>query len=335
MKRWIGLILIAVLWGYGAILAWTMKDAGNQVFLYCGEGSAVEAEQISQALEREQEQGREMPPEISAWSRTEKVKVMNPVLGRSEEADCIIVYGHKEMASYRRLLGGTYGYRSDQDGCVISSGLAMELFGGPDVTGTYIWCREKAYRIQGVTDDSSLVILLPAKAKDAMRFMLLTRTDYAGMETGKTAAERFLYRNGIHSGKVLVDGTYFSSAAGFGICLPLWMMPLRALTAFSSRRERKVERGREIRGCILAAVFFLAGTFLAWKLELKIPADLIPSRWSDFEFWARRIEELRLDMAATGEAGAVRWLAQLKGRLAVCLICSLAGGAGGIMWRRT
>lgn len=69
MKRWIGLILIAVLWGYGAILAWTMKDAGNQVFLYCGEGSAVEAEQISQALEREQEQGREMPPEISAWSR--------------------------------------------------------------------------------------------------------------------------------------------------------------------------------------------------------------------------------------------------------------------------
>ena len=96
-----------------------------------------------------------------------------------------------------------------------------------------------------------------------------------------------------------------------------------------------VLRGREIRGCILAAVFFLAGTFLAWKLELKIPADLIPSRWSDFEFWARRIEELRLDMAATGEAGAVRWLAQLKGRLAVCLICSLAGGAGGIMWRRT
>ena len=129
-----------------------------------------------------------------------------------------------------------------------------------------------------------------------------------------------------------MDGTYFSSAAGFGICLPLWMMPLRALTAFSSRRERKVERGREMRGCILAAVFFLAGTLLAWKLELKIPADLIPSRWSDFEFWARKIEELRSDMADMGEAGAVWWLAQMKGRLSVCLLCSFIGAAGGVIW---
>ncbi len=64
-----------------------------------------------------------------------RLKVMNPGLGRSGEADCIAVYGLMEMASYSRLIGGTYGYRSDQDGCLISSGLAMELFGGLDVAG--------------------------------------------------------------------------------------------------------------------------------------------------------------------------------------------------------
>ncbi|MFR2693884.1 MAG: hypothetical protein ACLTBV_27660 [Enterocloster bolteae] len=48
---------------------------------------------------------------------------------------------------------------------------------------------------------------------------------------------------------------------------------------------------------------FLAGLLLAWKLELKIPSDLIPSRWSDFEFWSGKIEELRSDMAAVGRLG--------------------------------
>lgn len=70
---------------------------------------------------------------------------------------------------------------------------------------------------------------------------------------------------------------------------------------------------------IPAAVFFLAGLLLAWKLELKIPSDLIPSRWSDFEFWSGKIEELRSDMAAVGEAGNVWWLAQMKaGCYCVC-----------------
>ena len=165
MKKWIILILIAALWGFGAILAWTMRDAGSHVFMYYGEGDAVEKQLITHALDREQEQGRYMLPEITAWSRAKRLKVMNPGLGRSGEADFIAVYGLMEMASYPRLIGGTYGYRSDQDGCLISSGLAMELFGGLDVVGKYIWCRQKPYRIRGVTDDSSHVILLPAKDK--------------------------------------------------------------------------------------------------------------------------------------------------------------------------
>ena len=108
MKKWIILILIAAVWGYGAILAWTMRDAGSQVFIYYGEGEAVEEQLISHALDGEQEQTRKMLPEITAWSRAERLKVLNPGLGRSEEADCIAVYGLKEMASSPRLLGGTY-----------------------------------------------------------------------------------------------------------------------------------------------------------------------------------------------------------------------------------
>ena len=92
MKKWIILILIAALWGFGTILAWTMRDAGCHVFMYFGEGDAVEKQLITHALDSEQEQGRNMLPEITAWSRAKRLKVMNPGLGRSGEADCIAVY---------------------------------------------------------------------------------------------------------------------------------------------------------------------------------------------------------------------------------------------------
>ena len=180
-----------------------------------------------------------------------------------------------------------------------------------------------------------------------MRYMMFTyvrsgegRTEEEGtsygMETGKAAALNFLYRNEIKSGKVLVDGAYVSAAAGLGVCLPLWITSVWALFVQMGRRgERtgaKVRAKTRAEAFIPAAVFFLAGLFLAWKLELKIPSDLIPSRWSDFEFWSGKIEELRSDMAAVGEAGNVWWLAQMKGRLLLCLFCSFAGTAGGVMW---
>lgn len=354
MRKWIILIFIAAIWGCGAILAWTMRDGGGQVFIYYGEGEAVEKQMLSHALDSEQDQGGRILPEITAWSRGERVKVLNPGLGRSRDADCIAVYGLKEMASPPRLLGGTYGFPSDQDGCVISSGLSMELFGGLEVVGNYIWCGQRPYRIRGVTDDSSHVILLPAREKDAMRYMMFTYPREEengaeegmshGMETGKAAAVNFLYRNGIKSGKVLVDGAYFSSAAGLGACLPLWITSVWILAALPEGRRGKRRRTKEsskknikerIKTITLAAVFFMAGLLLAWKLELGIPGDLIPSRWSDFEFWARKIGELRSDMAGIGEAGTVWWLVQIKGRLSVCLLCSLIGAAGGPLVKYT
>lgn len=133
-----------------------------------------------------------------------------------------------------------------------------------------------------------------------------------------------------------MDGTYFSSAAGLGVCLPLWITSVWMLSGLpGSRRGIRGRTKESIKAFILAAVFFLAGLLLAWKLELKIPPDLIPSRWSDFEFWARKIGELRSDMADMGEAGAVWWLAQMKGRLSVCLLCSFIGAAGGPLVKYT
>ena len=71
--------------------------------------------------------------------------MQNLELGRDKKADCLSVYGLMELASCRELEQGTYGYRTDREGCVISKGLAMDLFGAVEVTGKRVVCRDRPY----------------------------------------------------------------------------------------------------------------------------------------------------------------------------------------------
>lgn len=79
------------------------------------------------------------------------------------------VHGSRDMAAFRRLVDGTYGCRSDREGCIISRGLAMDLFGSVSVSGKQVWCRDQAYVVRGVTDDPGYVILVLAGRQEGMQ----------------------------------------------------------------------------------------------------------------------------------------------------------------------
>lgn len=337
MRRWIGFILIAALWGYGLIRVCGLEPFRGQVFMYYEEKKGVKSEVIEDAVERETEKmgqtaaqpEQEAPavfPDITAWSVGTEVEVGNRELGRKEKADCIAVYGSKEVAAYGRLESGAYGYRTDKDGCVISRGLAMELFGSVSIAGKRVWCGDKAYVVRGVTDESDYVILIPAAGDDVMRHMVFSSGNGS---PAKIEAERFLYKYGIDRGRTLVDGSLFFSVSGLCVILPLW-----AATARIGLHLRR-KKGRRERLCLMgaAALLFLAGIYLVWRLKLEVPADFIPSRWSDFDFWTRKSKELYSDMEYMGGAGRTQWLSRIKTGLMVSVGCSVSAMAGGFLWK--
>lgn len=322
MKRWIGLILIAALWGYGLVRVCGLEPFRGQVFMYYEEGKGVRPEAIEDAMEQE----KETFPGITAWSVGTKVEVGNRELGRKEKADCIAVYGSKEAAAYGRLESGTYGYRSDKDGCVISRGLAMELFGSVSIAGKHVWCRDKAYVVRGVTDEADYAILIPAGGDDVMRHMVFS---YGKDSSAKIEAERFLYKYGIDRGGTLVDGSLFFNLSGLCVILALWTVP--AYICLCMRKKKGKKYRLLLAGA--AAMFFLAGICLIWRLELEVPADIIPSRWSDFEFWTQKSKELYSDMEHMGAAGRNRWLSGIMRGLLSSIGCSVSALAGGMIWK--
>lgn len=335
MRKWIILFVLVTLWGYGGIQALSMNTADGRIFMYYREGEGPRAEELDRALGREQgetagtereDQGGSVYPELTAWSLAEEVKVQNLELGRDKKADCLSVYGLMELASCRELEQGTYGYRTDREGCVISKGLAMDLFGAVEVTGKRVVCRDRPYIVRGVTDDPDCVILIPAKKEEGMRCLLM---DYGKGASAKTKAEGFLYRYGMKRGYVCVDGSLFFAAAGMASLLPLWASAL-----WLCQKTVKPDLGVRDRMCSGGAGILLlaAGIFLIWRLGFGIPGDIIPTRWSDFDFWTRKFGELQSDMERMGEAYQVQWLDDLKKRLFVCTVCCLTAGTGGIIW---
>lgn len=158
MRKWIFLLLLSLLWGYGVIAAWSTGDYRGQVFMYYREDDAPMQEALAHLVS--QEAGKEKYPDITAWTLTGDVLVQNRELGRKKQAECMSVYGSRDMAAFRRLADGTYGLRTDREGCVISRGLALELFGSAAVSGKQVWCRDQAYVVRGVTDDPGYVILV-------------------------------------------------------------------------------------------------------------------------------------------------------------------------------
>lgn len=344
MRKWIFLLLLFLLWGYGVIAAWSTGDYRGQVFMYYREDDAPVQEELARLVSREAgeeygpgreqesgqtgktDDGKERYPDITAWTLTEDVLVQNRELGRKKQAEYMSVYGSRDMAAFRRLVDGTYGLRTDREGCVISRGLAMELFGSVAVSGKQVWCRDQAYVVRGVTDDSGYIILVLAGKEERMRCLLIS----CGKDSsGEAEAERTLFRYGIGSGYVCVDGSFFSAVS----CLAVLSAPVLVLGCLCREMLRRGIGKRRRLGLAVLAVFLLfLGIILIWKLDFKIPGSLIPGKWSDFDFWSRRAGELHDRMGRMGEAYRVEWLEQLKRRTGISAACSLGTLGCFLLW---
>ena len=324
MRKWIFLLLLSLLWGYGVIAAWSTGDYRGQVFMYYREDDAPMQEALAHLVS--QEAGKEKYPDITAWTLTGDVLVQNRELGRKKQAECMSVYGSRDMAAFRRLADGTYGLRTDREGCVISRGLALELFGSAAVSGKQVWCRDQAYVVRGVTDDPGYVILVLAGRQEGMRCLIIS----CGKDSsGETAAGRILFRYGIGSGYVCVDGSLFSASA----CLAVLSAPVMVMGWLCREMLRRgIGKRRRLGLAVLAVSLLFLGIILIWKLDLKIPAALIPGKWSDFDFWSRRAGELHDRMGRMGEVYRAEWLVQLKRRTGTSVACSLGTLGVFLLW---
>lgn len=349
MRRWIWMIVLVIVWGTGLAQWHSLLPFNGKVFLDFGEGAGVEAPALRQTTERLREAG-ETPPGLAAWSVEREVQVENAGLGRVCGADCMTVFGDREEAAFQELAGGSFGLRSDRDTCVISRGLAFSLFGSEDVVGRFVRCRGTAYTVRGVIRDEGNLIVIPARTEamkasgeearggkasgsarepERLRYMLLdfetpgragSPADGKKWEnSGGEAARQFLSGHSLGTPRYLVDGTVGPAAAGLFL-----LLPLAAILGKGAWAARKRTPGGLPITCLGAVLVMAGAVLLLGAAGTRLPEELLPTRWSDFDFWARRGREMVPALRFAGEPGQTRWIWLLRCRCAVAAASSFA-----------
>ncbi len=304
------------------------------VLLESGGLSGEEAEAICRT-EAEQEDSQY----VCFWGEVREAELSCRETGDSARVTMVLTRGNPEL-----VVPGTEAMVWQEKGCYIDTETASELFGTTEAAGQLVWWSGHAYTVCGTFESLRQIMIRTAGAEDGQA---LTGVSLCRPREGnrKSGAEQFLLRNGL-SGKQM-NFIFLNALLRDLLLLPPLILAFRLISILipgkrifenhPSGRELPVPadfhtpgqaapvlenlRFAALRGLL---ALLLAGAVL-WLLlsRLEIPADMIPTKWSDFSFWTSWWKEQRQNLLLLMEtAQGERQLSALWSMLQ-SLLCDL------------
>ena len=238
--------------------------------------SARQAESLRQAAgERELD--------LALW--TEETVTITTELGRSATARRISVYGNASLCFPAGLLCGTMPGAEQTDGCAISAGLSDALFGSRDTVGLQLTAAGKNDSVTGVMEGEGLFLVCPRTT--------FSDAGYSAASLSLKNAEnpRGMVQNLLQSAGISEDDTMLLPTGTLRQLLSAvaWL-PLALASVILLRRlwlltfPEGTARRMAVFWLLMLAALALPGVLAT------LPRWLIPSRWSDLDFWAELVE---------------------------------------------
>jgi hypothetical protein len=252
------------------------------------DGTSASGQSIGQMEKTEETRDPEGIPAVAAWNAERNIKVENPDLPFDDRVLCIIVKGDKEQVIKDPLLEGGYGYRDDEEACIISKGTAWKLFGSTHVVGKYVICKGKNWVIRGVADSNDSYVILTAGRLKLMGYQNLSFS-YRDRDRIQGKTEELMMRYSVSNDGVMIDGSFYHGAARLAFSFPFWILLFVICRTLAVTGKRKKFPGYRIIMIILAA----AGTVILIKWSFCFPQEFIPSKWSDFGFWTEKFQSVK------------------------------------------
>lgn len=258
-----------------------LLKAGAEEFSLYLEDSWPDIQEAQAMLEREREE--KQPLSFVLWGQGSGT-LSNPGLSRSSSVQKISLCGSSGLLYPQ----STLLMPADVDGCLIDRETAQALFGSSSPLGSRVELDGNSYVIRGIVEGNTPQIVVQGRPKSEDRLSRVTLQIPAGMDS-TAAIGAFQNRHGL-SGKWLPMG-FWEQAAGFFAHLAPVLGLLSAIFALIKTALSLTSRPVLFLACVL-----LAGTqwfLLLWMsgFSLAFPQELIPGKWSDFDFWGKLWQE--------------------------------------------
>ena len=272
--------LALILWCAGTFTAQRAQDSLRAVAARWPSGGVSPA-QLEAQLDVFREDRTQGVPGLALWAQHAAQSVADGE-EKTVRAAVLELYGPAEFVRTDRYVSGSAPAKGSTKTCAVSEGAAFALWGGANVTGqTLVW-GEQDYAVQGVfRGDDSLVIVQAAPDSKALFPNLQLRFSDGG---GRQAASEFLARTNFGSPQLL-DMPLLGWAFGTLATLPALLIGLWLLARLAAHGLRLRGNPRKLLYYLPTAILVAGMDFFLLSRMGRVPAALIPSRWSDFDYW--------------------------------------------------
>lgn len=226
----------------------------------------------------------------TVWGEASRVIVTSEL--RSCQATAIEFFGEGAVAYPAAFLQGSYPSIADQVGCAVSSDLAWNLWGSLDVGDLRLTYAGRDYLVRGVLQADRPLLLIAADDVSGCGCVALELPG-AGLEDAYTQALQYTELAGLERPDAVLDGPALSSLLR---CLAWLPLVLPALVCLFRLRVISCLRSAFAAYPWRYGVWLLIVLGLPWLLR-RLPVCFIPTRWSDFSFWASLWQDMHIRIA--------------------------------------
>lgn len=229
---------------------------------------------------------KEAEPELSVvgWAEKSLQSANNPDLGKiASDLDVVIIKGSSNL-----LVKGSNLFTDDLDGCLIDNQTSHKLFGSSNCIGREIVYNDRTLIVRGILKGTkaNIMIQVPEGSSQVLDGLIIDGTDLT-----LNKIEDFKMMFGINemaiSGKI-----YYMLAKFIALIFPIIALVLILIkiivNLFKSRNKPIL--------VILYILMSIASIFIFFKvtnIKISIPLDMIPNKWSDFDFWSKLGKEYK------------------------------------------
>lgn len=219
------------------------------------------------------------------WS-AEKIKLKTEY--NEAEVNALYYDGDPALVWSAKLIEGIYPGELDDAGIAVSAGLAQALWGSSDVIGQQIWQAGKQYTVRGVFEGKQPLALVASFYKEPDGGWKNIELLPPLKENATEYANKFATKSGLGTPDYIVNGKAVASIVSAVAYLPLIVAGVFLLSVLYKKMARLYKWEKSI---IVWGAFLLAALALPFLLA-KLPAWLIPPKWSDFSFWGKTFVDI-------------------------------------------
>jgi hypothetical protein len=208
------------------------------------------------------------------------------------------------------MLYGGYLSIGDDMGCVIDRNTAYQLFHSENAVGLMISLNNKDYTVSGIMQGigSNTMIVQEEKQvvvkKEGIKYSCMELV-FSDSENAKRLAENFIHTYSLGTPIAYIDGYMYQRLSYLLIHLPLWLSAM-LLIIYLARKVNTLKASR------ILFVSGWVGIILLSALLIKITnvhfyysSSMLPTRWSDFDFWSNQWKQLRNTLG--DKEGSIRY----------------------------